>query len=153
MAQPVSPLLTDLYQLTMLQAYFDRGMTQTAVFEFFVRRLPKARNFLVAAGLADVLSYLGELRFSAEELDWLAGHGFKSDFIGHLKQLRFTGDVWAMPEGTVFFADEPILRVVAPLPEAQLVQSPIINLLQFQTLIASKAARSVLVAPEKLLVD
>src|SRR5436190_811752 len=128
MAQPVSPLLTDLYQLTMLQAYFDRGMTQTAVFEFFVRRLPQTRNFLVAAGLADVLSYLAELRFSGDDLEWLAGQGFKSEFLRCLEKLHFTGDVWAMPEGTVFFADEPILRVIAPLPEAQLVESRIINL-------------------------
>lgn len=149
-----SPLLTDLYQLTMLQAYFDEGMDETAVFEFFVRDLPPQRNFLMAAGLEQVLEFLENLRFAAEELDWLAGCGrFSRDFIGFLETLRFTGDVHAMPEGTLFFPNEPILRVTAPISQAQLVESRIINLLHFQTLIASKAARSVLAAPGKLLVD
>jgi nicotinate phosphoribosyltransferase len=147
-------LLTDLYQLTMLQAYFDQGMEKTAVFEFFVRKLPRARNFLVAAGLEQAIDYLENLRFRPADLDWLASCGrFRRDFIDYLEQLRFTGAVHAMPEGTVFFPHEPILRVAAPLPQAQLVESRLINILQFQTLIASKAARSVLVAPDKLLVD
>lgn len=147
-------LLTDLYQLTMLQVYFDRGMNDTAVFEFFVRKLPARRNFLVAAGLEEVLEYLETLRFSGPELDWLAkcGH-LRQDFVDSLADLRFTGDVEAMAEGTVFFADEPILRVTAPLREAQLVETRIINLLQFETLVASKAARVRLAAPERLLVD
>lgn len=149
-----SVLLTDLYQLTMLQAYFDQGMTDTAVFEFFVRKLPAGRNFLLAAGLAQVLDFLSDLRFTEKELDWMAGCGrFHSRFIESLRALRFTGDVQAMPEGTVFFADEPILRVVAPLPQAQLVETRLINLLQFQTLVASKAARARLAAPSQLLVD
>lgn len=152
---PSAPaLLTDLYQLTMLQAYFDGGMTKTASFEFFVRRLPEQRNFLVAAGLEQVLDYLETLRFSDEELAWLAGCGrFHREFIDWLATLRFTGDVDAMPEGTVFFADEPILRVTAPLPQAQLVETRIINLLQFQTMVAAKAARCTLAAQGRLLVD
>ena len=149
-----SALLTDLYQLTMLQAYHDRGMNETAVFEFFVRRMPENRNFLVAAGLEQVLDYLESLRFSEAELAWLAGCGrFKPDFIDSLAALRFTGDVDAMPEGTLFFPDEPILRVAAPLAQAQLVETRIINLLQFQVLVASKAARVRLAAPDRLLVD
>lgn len=149
-----SALLTDLYQLTMLQAYFDHGMKETAVFEFFVRKLPAKRNFLIAAGLEQALAFLEQVRFSPEELEWIAGHGaFRPAFVRHLENLRFTGDVHAMPEGTVFFPDEPILRVIAPITEAQLVESRLINLLHFQTLIASKAARSVLMAPDKLLVD
>ena len=105
------PLLTDLYQLTMLQAYFDRGMDQRASFEFYVRKLPAQRNFLLAAGLDQVLQFLEGLRFSAKELDWLGGTGrFKPAFLDSLKDLRFTGDVSAMAEGTVFFPDEPILR-------------------------------------------
>jgi len=149
-----SALLTDLYQLTMLQVYFDRGMNRTAVFEFFVRKMPEHRNFLVAAGLEQVLGFLETLHFSGEELEWLAGSGrFSRDFVGSLADLRFTGDVAAMPEGTPFFPDEPILRVVAPLPQAQLVETRIINLLQFQTMVASKAARVRLAAPDKLLVD
>jgi nicotinate phosphoribosyltransferase len=154
MGSPASALLTDLYQLAMLQGYLEQGMEELAVFEFFVRRLPKERRFLVAAGLEQALEYLQGLRFSQRELDWIAACGrFKPGFVDRLATLRFTGDVHAMPEGTVFFADEPILRVAAPLPQAQLVESRLINLLHFQTLIASKAARCVLVAPHKLLVD
>ncbi len=149
-----SPLLTDLYQLTMLQAYFAQGMNDIAVFEFFVRRLPRNRNFLMAAGLEQVLQFLEDLRLTGEELDWVRNSGrFSPDFPDQLAKLRFTGDVHAMPEGTLFFADEPILRVTAPIAEAQLVESRIINLLHFQTLVTSKAARVVLTAPGKLLVD
>lgn len=149
-----SPLLTDLYQLTMLQSYLEREMNDTAVFEFFVRKLPPGRNFLVAAGLEQALDFLESLRFSADELEWVAKSGlFRPGFVEFLEKLRFTGEVHAMPEGTVFFPDEPILRVTAPLPQAQLVETRLINLLHYQTLVASKAARSVLAAPGKLLVD
>ncbi|WP_028581267.1 nicotinate phosphoribosyltransferase [Desulfogranum japonicum] len=149
-----SPLLTDLYQLTMMQAYLDHGMQDTAAFEFFVRRLPNERNVLVAAGLEQVIEYLQELHFSSEELAYLGSTGFFHErFLEYLQGLRFTGDVDAMAEGTLFFADEPIIRITAPLPLAQLVETRIINLLQFQTMIASKALRMQLAAPEKLLVD
>ncbi len=147
-------LLVDLYQLTMMQAYRERDMAGIAVFEFFVRKLPEQRNFLLAAGLEQVLDYLEALRFTGEELDWLSrcGH-FSADFVESLASFRFSGDVDAMPEGSVFFPDEPILRVVAPLPQAQFVETRIINLLQFQVLVASKAARCVLAAQGKRLVD
>jgi len=149
-----SPLLTDLYQLTMLQAYFAHGMRETAVFEFFVRALPPHRNFLLAAGLEQALEFLEQLRFDQDELAWLEQSGlFRKDFVEHLRGLRFTGDVCAMPEGTPFFPQEPILRVTAPIPQAQLIESRLINLVHFETTVASKAARSVLVAPGKLLVD
>lgn len=127
-------------------------MQETAVFEFFVRRLPHGRNFMVAAGLEQVLDFLENLKFSSEELAWLTAH-FDSSLIEYLEQFRFNGDVHAMPEGTIFFPDEPILRITAPLPQAQLIESRIMNLLHFETLIATKAVRSVLVAPNKLLVD
>lgn len=147
-------LLTDLYQLTMLQAYYDQGMADTAVFEFFVRKLPAGRNFLVAAGLEQALAYLEGLRFSPDELDWLAHCGrFHQPFVDSLADLRFTGEVHALAEGTVFFPNEPLLRVTAPLREAQLVETRLINLLQFQTLIASKAARVRLAAGNKVLAD
>ena len=149
-----SPLLTDLYQLNMIQAYLDHGETKVAVFELFVRKLPARRGFLVAAGLEQALDFLENLRFSAEELGWLEQSGrFGKDLLDHLAGFRFTGDVHAMPEGTVFFANEPILRVTAPLPEAQLVETRLINIMHFQSLIAAKAARMVLCAPGKLLVD
>jgi nicotinate phosphoribosyltransferase len=147
-------LLTDLYELTMLQAYFDGGMQATASFELFSRKLPAERGFLLAAGLEQAVQYLEALRFEAPELDWLAGTGrFTPGFLRWLADLRFTGDVWALPEGTACFADEPLLRVTAPLPQAQLVESRLLNLVHFQTVVASKAARCVLAAPGKLLVD
>jgi nicotinate phosphoribosyltransferase len=149
-----SILLTDLYQLTMVQAYIEQDMTHTAVFEFFVRRLPAQRGFLMAAGLEQVLDYLGQLYVSPAELHWLKQTGrFNRSCLDYLEHLRFTGDVHAMQEGTVCFPNEPILRVTAPLPQAQLVETRIMNLLNFQTLIASKAARSVLVAGGKPLID
>ncbi len=147
-------LLTDLYELTMLQAYFARRMNGIAAFELFVRRLPPGRNFLMAAGLDAVLDYLLELRFTPAELEWLRASGrFTREFVDSLVGLRFTGDVDAMPEGTAFFADEPILRIVAPIREAQLVESRVMNLLHYATLTASKAARIVLAAEGRLLVD
>ncbi len=149
-----SALLTDLYQLTMLQTYHAERMNETAVFELFVRRLPPQRGFLLAAGLEQALDYLENLHFTAQERDWLASTGrFSVDFVAALADFRFAGAVQALPEGTAFFADEPILRVTAPLPQAQLVESRLINLLHYQTLIAAKAARCVLAASGKLLVD
>ena len=149
-----SLLLTDLYELSMLEAYAVHGMADTAVFELFVRKLPANRGFLMAAGLEQAVAFLETLHFTADELAWLKASGtFASAFIDSLADLRFTGDVDAMPEGTLFFADEPILRVTAPLPQAQLVETRLINLIHFQTIIASKAARMVLAAPGKQLVD
>lgn len=153
-AEQPSALLTDLYQLTMLDAYYRLGMEQTAIFEFFVRRLPDRRSFLIAAGLEQVFDYLENLKFSAEELEWLAStHRVSSGTIERLRNFHFTGRVFAVPEGTVFFAHEPILRVEAPLPEAQLIESRIVNLLHYQTLVASKAARCRLAAPKAELVE
>jgi len=149
-----SALLTDLYQLTMLQGYDDSGMEDIAVFEFFVRKLRPGRGFLLGAGLEQVLEFLQGLHFTPQEMAWLHATGrFSKKFLGHLETMRFSGDVHAMPEGTVFFPNEPILRVSAPIAQAQLVETRLINLLHFQTLIASKAARMVLMAPDKLLVD
>jgi nicotinate phosphoribosyltransferase len=154
MVEATSPLLTDLYQLNMLQAYLDHGETETAAFEFFIRKLPARRGFLLAAGLEQALDFLENLRFSSEDIDWLARSGrFGQALLAYLADLRFTGDVHAMPEGTVFFADEPILRVTASLPQAQLIETRLINILHFQSLIASKAARMMLAAPGKQLVD
>jgi nicotinate phosphoribosyltransferase len=149
-----SPLLTDLYELTMLQAYYERGMTDPAVFELFVRKLPPKRDFLVAAGLEQALDFIEGMRFGEEELDWIrtCGH-FKPAFADRLAKLRFTGDVHALPEGTILFPNEPLLRVTAPLPEAQLLETRILNLMHFQTAIASKAARSRLAAGAKGLID
>jgi nicotinate phosphoribosyltransferase len=147
-------LLTDLYQFTMIEAYLDAGVMEEAVFEFFVRNLPARRGFLIAAGLDQALDFLETLRFSDDEIAWLRESGrFTPRLTDYLATLRFTGDVEAMPEGTAFFANEPILRVTAPLPQAQLVETRLINILHFQSLIAAKAARMVLAAPGKMLVD
>jgi nicotinate phosphoribosyltransferase len=149
-----SALLTDLYELTMLQAYRASGMNDVAVFEMFVRALPPRRNFLLVAGLEQVVEYLLGLRFSADELAWLASTGrLDAGFVESLRDFRFTGDLDAIPEGTVAFADEPLLRVTAPLAQAQFVETRILNLVHLQTLVASKAVRCVLAAEGRPLVD
>lgn len=147
-------LLTDLYELTMLAAYFEHDMNESASFEFFVRALPEGRNFLIACGLEQVCEYLQALQFSREDREWLASlNRFSPAFLHSLSDFRFTGDVDAVPEGTLVFSDEPLLRITAPMPQAQLVESRLMNLLHFQTLIASKAVRSRLAAPDAQLVD
>ncbi len=151
---PPDALLTDFYELAMAQAYFESGMDGTAVFELFVRRLPKPRQFLVAAGLEQVVDYIEQLRFEDADLAYLASlNKFSAPFLDHLGTVRFTGAVHAMPEGTPFFADEPVLQVTAPLLEAQLLESRLLNIVHFQTTIASKAARCVIAARGRQLVD
>lgn len=150
-----SPLLTDLYQLTMLQGYIDQGMHEEAVFEFYVRKLPEKRGFLMAAGLETLLDFLEDLQFSTVEIQYLKDTGrFSASLIEYLSAFRFNGDVFAMPEGTVFFENEPVVRVVAPMPAAQLIETRLINILHFEILVASKAARCVLAADSRaVLVD
>jgi nicotinate phosphoribosyltransferase len=147
-------LLTDLYQLTMLQAYAEERMDETAVFSLFVRRMPPRRNYLVACGLDDVLRFLETLRFDAAALGYLASlRRFSDRFLRHLESFRFTGDVHAVAEGTPLFALEPILEIVAPLPEAQFVETAVMNLIHQQTVIASKAARVRAAAAGRSVVD
>lgn len=154
MNYPISPLLTDLYQLTMMQAYHDSEMQKDGVFELFFRKLPAKRKFLVACGLPQVLEYLESLSFQTDDIDFLHKTGrFSDSFLDSLRELRFTGSVHAMAEGTIFFPDEPIIRVTAPLPLAQLVETRVINIMQFQTMIASKAVRMKQLMPDKVLVD
>lgn len=147
-------LLTDLYELTMLAAYFEHGMNETASFELFVRKLPEQRNFLIAAGLEAVCGYLESLRFSEEDREWLKSlNRFSPAFLRSLGDFRFTGEVHAPPEGSVVFADEPLIRVTAPLPQAQFIESRLMNILHLHTVLASKAVRSRLAAPGAMLVD
>jgi nicotinate phosphoribosyltransferase len=154
MAKSHSALLTDLYQLNMMAAYLEQGLTGTAVFELFVRKLPSRRSFLMAAGLEQALQFLETVSFTPGDLDEVRGVGqFSESFLAYLQSFCFSGEVDAMREGTVFFPDEPILRVTAPLPEAQYVETRLVNLLHFQTVVASKAARMVLAAPGKPLID
>ncbi|MFW5973260.1 MAG: nicotinate phosphoribosyltransferase [Bacteroidota bacterium] len=146
-------LFTDLYELTMLQAYFVEEMTDDAVFDLFIRRLPE-RNYLLSAGLETVLTYLERLRFSEEAIAYLAGLDlFRDDFLEHLSTFRFTGNVYAMAEGTPFFADEPVLQVVAPIGEGQLVETFLLNQITFQTNLASKASRVVHAARGRAVAD
>ena len=147
-------MCTDFYELTMLHGYFKEGMKDRAAFELFLHKFPPHRNVLIAAGLAQALDFLEGFHFTDDECRWLEETGyFDKDFIEYLHGIKFTGDVYALPEGTIFFNREPIIRVEAPLPEAQIVETRLINLINFQTMIASKAVRSRIAAPGKLLVD
>jgi nicotinate phosphoribosyltransferase len=140
-------LLVDLYELTMSASYLERGMNQPAIFELFARRLPPNREWLLAAGLGPTLELVRELRFGERELAYLSGlELFADEFLEYLAAFRFSGDVDALPEGTVCFANEPLLRVTAPLIEAQLLETLLLNQINFQTMVATKAARVVLAA-------
>ncbi len=145
---PANALSTDLYQLTMMAGYHHRGRHDVlATFELFVRRLPRNRTFLLAAGLADAIEYIEALCFRADQIEWLrtvpALARVPDSFFEYLRGFRFTGEVWGMREGTPFFPNEPILRVTAPLAEAQLLETAVLAMVNFQTSVASKAARSV----------
>src|SRR5438105_8484331 len=143
--EPFSGLLTDLYELTMAAGYVQNRFNARATFELFVRHLPPRRNYLVAAGLEQAIDFLEHVRFSSEDVSYLRALPFfrhvRSEFFDYLSRFQFTGDVWALPEGTIFFPGEPLLRVTAPIAEAQLVETSLLSIVHFQTLIASKAAR------------
>jgi nicotinate phosphoribosyltransferase len=154
MRHPELALFTDLYELTMVQAYLAEGLTDTAVFTLFVRRLPDRRNVLLACGLDSILRRLEEMRFSDTDLDYLRSLGmFSEDLLVWLRDFHFTGDVYAVPEGTPLFANEPILEVVAPITQAQLVETILMNQSHVHTLLASKAARVVAAARGRKVVD
>ncbi len=149
-----SALFTDFYQLTMARAYAAESMDRLAVFELFFRTMPQHRNFILTAGLAAVADFLEDWQFTPDDLEYLDGlGGFPTEFLEELGSLRFTGDVYAMPEGTVVFPGEPILQVVAPMMQAQLVETFLLNQVHFQSLAASKAARVVLAAKGRAVVD
>src|SRR5271157_2937066 len=135
-----SALFTDLYELTMAQAYAAEHMDQTAVFELTFRKMPANRNYIVAAGIGDVLEFLANFHFEDEELDYLRQQGgFLETFLNQLQDLRFTGDVYALPEGTLVFPNEPIVQVIAPILQAQLIETYVLNQIHFQSLAAAKA--------------
>ena len=147
-------LFADLYEITMAAAYFRDDMRGPATFSLFCRRLPPGRGFLVAAGLEDVLEFLRTFRFSPDALSYLESlDRFTPAFLERLEAIRFTGDVRAVPEGTVVFPDEPLLEITAPIIEAQMVETAVLNLVHFQTLLASKAARCVLAAAGRPVVE
>jgi nicotinate phosphoribosyltransferase len=147
-------LFTDLYELNMAQAYRSEGMCAKAVFELAYRKLPERRNYIAAAGLADALRYLSRFQFTRDELDWLSGQSNLSEtFVESLESVRFTGDVYAVPEGTPVFPHEPLLQVIAPITEAQLVEAALLNMIHFQSLVLTKAARIVHAAKGRPVVD
>ncbi|HLG30239.1 MAG TPA: nicotinate phosphoribosyltransferase, partial [Candidatus Brocadiales bacterium] len=148
---------TDLYQLTMAAGYFQNNMNHTATFELFVRKLPEHRSYLISAGLEQAVHYFKHLKFSEEIINYLQNHpvfkDVKEEFFEYLRNFKFTGNVYAMPEGTPVFANEPLLRVMAPMIETQLVETYLLSTINFQTLIASKASRVVHSARGKDVID
>lgn len=149
----IGPLFTDLYELTMAASYFQQQSFSEATFSLFIRDTV-ARNYFVAAGLEDVLFELESFHFSEEEIAYLKQTRlFQEDYLGYLKSLRFTGDVYALPEGTIFFANEPVLEVTAPIIEAQLIETYLLNTIGSQTIFASKAARCVHAAKGRPVID
>lgn len=152
--EAVSGLFTDLYELTMAQAYQAEGMDQLAVFELAFRKMPPNRNYIIAAGFADVVEFLHNFQFTPDDLDYLRlQSGFSHEFVRRLASLRFTGDVYAVPEGTLVFPNEPLLQVVAPIAEAQLIETFVLNQIHFQSLAATKAARVICAADGRSVVD
>lgn len=152
--QHVGALFTDLYEVTMAQAYWAERMSGTAVFEIFFRKLPPGRSYIMAAGLADVVEFLEAFRFDEQDLRYLRGLGqFSDEFLRWLAGVRFTGDVWAAPEGTVIFPNEPAVQLIAPIIEAQLVETFVLNQIHLQSVLASKAARVVAAARGRPVVD
>jgi nicotinate phosphoribosyltransferase len=152
-----SGLLADLYELTMAAGYVQTRFEARATFELFVRSLPPRRSYLVAAGLEQALDFLENVRFAEDEISYLRAHPvfqhIGPEFFDYLRGFRFTGDVWSMPEGTLFFPDEPMLRVTAPIAEAQIVETCLLATLHFQTLVASKAVRVVTAAEGRKVIE
>lgn len=157
MMREYSGLLTDLYELTMAAGYWQTGFDARATFELFARHLPPHRNYLVAAGLEQALDFLENVNFTTDEIAYLRGQsvfrGIRDEFFSYLGKFRFSGDVWAMPEGTLLFPGEPMLRVTAPIIEAQIMETYLLAMLGYQTMIASKAARVVAAAAGRPIVD
>jgi nicotinate phosphoribosyltransferase len=150
----MNALLTDLYELNMVASYLRRRMTGSATFSLFVRRLPATRGFIVAAGVESCLDFLEQLRFEEDDLRYLGeALGFSAGDIEAFRRFRFSGEVWAIPEGRIAFAGEPLLEVTAPLPEAQLIETFLLNRVTFESTIASKAARCVIAAAGRDAVD
>jgi len=147
-------LLVDLYELTMAQCYFVYKKDARATFDLFVRELPRNRSYLIAAGLQDILDYIKNLKFSSNDIDYLRSQKiFSENFLSYLAKFKFKGDIWAMPEGEVFFPDEPVIRVTASVIEAQIIESFFLNTVNLQAMIVSKASRVVLAAKKKKVFD
>lgn len=146
-------LLVDFYELTMCASYFKAKNNETATFDLFIRKLPPDRSYYVFAGLEQVLLFLTKLTFNKEQLSYLKKQGLKQDFLDYLEKFRFTGEVWAVPEGTIVFPEEPLIRITAPIIEAQLVETFILNTVNLQTMLATKASRVVCAAQGKPIIE
>lgn len=146
-------LFTDLYELTMCASYFDNRKCEPATFDLFIRRLPPDRSYFLFAGLEQALSYLEQVRFTDEHINYLRSQGFKEDFLQYLKNFRFKGEVYAVPEGSIVFPNEPLIRVTAPIIEAQLVETFLLNTINLQTMIATKASRVVHAAQGRPIIE
>jgi len=146
-------LLVDFYELTMCASYYEAKNNETATFDLFIRRLPPSRSYYVFAGLEQVLLFLTKLTFNKEQLSYLKKQGLKQDFLDYLEKFRFTGEVWAVSEGTIVFPEEPLIRITAPIIEAQLVETFILNTVNLQTMLATKASRVVCVAQGKPIIE
>jgi nicotinate phosphoribosyltransferase len=149
--------MTDLYQLTMAAGYYEKQFEYNSTFELFVRKFPQNRSFLVASGIQSCLEYLQNLKFTDEEINFIRNHpsfsNVSEEFFEYLKEFRFTGDVNAMEEGTIYFPNEPVIQITAPTIQAQLVETYLLSMFNFQSLIASKAARIVEVAQDKKIIE
>ncbi|MGO8806883.1 MAG: nicotinate phosphoribosyltransferase [Candidatus Bathyarchaeia archaeon] len=146
-------LFTDFYELTMCASYFDNKNFEPATFDLFIRRLPENRSYFLFSGLEQSLMYLQKVKFTKEHLSYLKEQGFKEDFLDYLGSFKFTGEVWAVPEGAVVFPNEPLIRVTAPIIEAQLVETFLLNTVNLQTMIATKASRVVHAAKGKPVIE
>jgi len=146
-------LLVDFYELTMCASYFEARNNETATFDLFIRKLPPSRSYYIFAGLEQVLLFLKKMMFNKEQLDYLKKQGLKQDFLDYLEKFRFTGEVWAVPEGTIVFPEEPLSRITAPIIEAQLVETFILNTVNLQTMLATKASRVVYAAQGKPIIE
>ncbi|MCW4025226.1 MAG: nicotinate phosphoribosyltransferase [Candidatus Bathyarchaeota archaeon] len=146
-------LFTDFYELTMCASYFDHKNFETATFDLFIRRLPENRSYILFAGLEQAVKYLENIKFTEPQLAYLKQQGFKDDFLDYLRNFKFTGEVWAVPEGTIVFPNEPLIRVTAPIIEAQIVETFLLNTINLQTTMATKASRVVHAAKGKAVIE
>jgi nicotinate phosphoribosyltransferase len=146
-------MLADFYELTMCAGYFWKHRNETATFDLFIRRLPPNRSYFVFAGLEQILFFLQSMHFTREQLEYLGKRQLNDDFLDYLKDFRFTGEVWAVPEGTVVFPEEPLIRVTAPIIEAQIIETFLLNTVNLQTTLTTKAARVVTAATGKSVVE
>jgi len=146
-------MLVDFYELTMCASYFESRRNETATFDLFIRKLPPNRSYFIFAGLEQVLLFLENVKFTPQHVDYLRKKGFKQDFLEYLKKFRFTGEVWAVPEGTIVFPEEPLIRITAPIIEAQLVETFILNTVNLQTMLTTKASRVVCAAQGRPVIE